>query len=67
MDWINKDKLYQISDHLYEVKGGLAKYLSKCTNELFDLDDKIIIYDLTNTYFKGSMRSNEIAKFGRSK
>jgi len=28
--------------------------LSKRTNELFDLTDKIILYDLTNTYFEGS-------------
>jgi len=34
---------------------------------LFDLDDKIIIYDPTNTYFEGSMCSSKLAKFGRSK
>ncbi len=67
MESITKDKLYQISHRLYEVKEGLEKYLSTRTNELFDLDDKIIIYDLTNTYFEGSMRSSKIAKFGRSK
>ncbi len=31
------------------------------------MDDKIIIYDLTNTYFEGAMRESRIAKFGRSK
>ena len=67
MELITKDKLYQTSHRLYKVKEGLEKYLSTCTNELFDLDDKIIIYDLTNTYFEGSMRSSEIARFGRSK
>jgi hypothetical protein len=67
MESITKDKLYQISHRLYEVKEGLEKYLSTHTNELFDLDDKIIIYDLTNTYFEGSMRKSKIAKFGRSK
>lgn len=64
---ITKDKLYQISHRLYEVKEDLEKYLSTRTNELFDLDDTIIIYDLTNTYFEGSMRSSKIARFGRSK
>lgn len=67
MEQITKDKRYQISHRLYEVKESLEKYLGTCTNELFDLDDKIIIYDLTNTYFEGSMRSSEIARFGRSK
>jgi len=52
---------------LYKIKEDLEKHLSKCTNELFDLTDKIILYDLTNTYFEGSMRSSKISKFGRSK
>ena len=67
MEKITKDKLYDISKCLYKVKDDLEKHLSKRTNELFDLTDKIILYDLTNTYFEGSMRSSKIAKFGLSK
>jgi len=67
MEKITKDKLYEISKSLYKVKENLEKHLSKRTNELFDLTDKIILYDLTNTYFEGSMRSSKIAKFGKSK
>ena len=64
---ITKDKLYGISHQLYSVKDELEKYLSKRTNELFDLDDKIIIYDLTNTYFEGKMQGSRLAQYGRSK
>jgi hypothetical protein len=64
---ITKDKLYGISHRLYEVKSELEKHLSVRTNELFDLDDKIIIYDLTNTYFEGKMQGSKIAAYGRSK
>lgn len=64
---ITKDKLYGISKALYSLKSELEQHLSKRTNELFDLEDKLIIYDLTNTYFEGSMRSSSLAKFGRSK
>lgn len=64
---ITKDRLYSISHKLYSVKTSLEKHLSKRTNELFDLEDKIILYDLTNTYFEGRMQDSEIAKFGRSK
>jgi len=64
---ITKDLLYCISHKLYSIKPQLEKYLSKRTNDLFDLDDKIILYDLTNTYFEGRMRRSTIAKFGRSK
>jgi transposase len=49
------------------VKSSLEKHLSKRTNELFDLEDKIILYDLTNTYFEGRMQRSKKAKFGRSK
>ena len=64
---ISKDKLYFISKKLYKEKDGLENYLSDKTKTLFDLDDNIILYDLTNTYFEGSKRSSEIARFGRSK
>jgi len=66
-DKLTKDKLYKISHDLYSVKDELENYLSNRTNELFDLDDKIILYDLTNTYFEGRMKNSKVAKFGRSK
>ena len=64
---LTKDKLYEISKKLYQEKSGLENHLSRCTNDLFNLQDKIILYDLTNTYFEGRMNSSQIAKFGRSK
>lgn len=64
---LTKDKLYESALHLYQVKDALEKHLSKRTNELFDLADKIILYDLTNTYFEGEKRTSSLAKFGRSK
>lgn len=64
---ITKDKLYQSALHLYQVKDKIEKHLSNRTNELFDLEDKIILYDLTNTYFEGEKRNSTLAKFGRSK
>jgi len=66
-DKLTKDLLYGISHKLYKIKTPLEQYLSKRTNELFDLEDKIILYDLTNTYFEGRMTGSKIAKFGRSK
>ena len=64
---VTKDKLYGISHKLYKIKDPLEQYLSRQTNELFDLEDKIILYDLTNTYYEGRMLGSRIAKFGRSK
>jgi len=66
-DLVTKDMLYGISHKLYTLKAPLEQHLSRRTNELFDLEDKIILYDLTNTYFEGRMAGSKIAKFGRSK
>lgn len=64
---MNKDRLYRGSLKLYSIKEVLENHLSVATNELFDLHDKILIYDLTNTYFEGAKRGSDLAKFGRSK
>jgi transposase len=64
---ITKDLLYGISKSLFQLKEPLEQFLSKQTNELFDLQDTIILYDLTNTYFEGQMKKSKIARFGRSK
>lgn len=67
MEKLTKDKLYQSALDLYKVKDVLEKHLSNRTNDLFDLEDKIILYDLTNTYFESEKRTSKLAKFGRSK
>lgn len=67
IDKITKDKLYQSAKDLFKVKDSLEKHLSKKTNELFDLKDKIILYDLTNTYFEGKMSKSEIAQYAKGK
>lgn len=64
---ITKDKLYSSALNLWEAKDILEKHLSKRTNELFGLEDKIILFDLTNTFFEGRKEDSRIAKFGRSK
>ena len=67
IDKITKDKLYQSALDLYKHKETIEKHLSTKTNELFDLQDRIMLYDLTNTYFEGSKRNSQLAKYGRSK
>ena len=62
---ITKDQLYRISNKLFSVKEALENHLSHRTNELFDIQDKIVLYDLTNTYFEGRKENSCLAKFGR--
>ena len=66
-DKITKDKLYESALRLYTVKDQLEQHLSHKTNELFDISDKIVLYDLTNTYFEGQYTDSTLAKYGRSK
>ena len=64
---VTKDRLYEVSAKLYNEKDALEQFLSTRTNELFDIEDVIMLYDLTNTYFEGRKLAGKLAKFGRSK
>ena len=64
---ITKDKLYESALRLYFIKDTLEQHLSNKTNELFNISDKIVLYDLTNTYFEGQYTNSRLAKYGRSK
>ena len=64
---VTKDRLYAISKKLYAEKEALEQHLSVRTNELFDIEDKIVLYDLTNTYFEGRKQNSQLAKYGRNK
>lgn len=64
---VSHHHLYGISKQFYRHKPRIESWLSKKTSGLFDLQDKIILYDLTNTYFEGRKQDSEMAMFGVSK
>lgn len=64
---VSRHKLYKASKMLYEDKDRIQSGISNQTGELFKIEDKIVIYDLTNTYFEGRKEGSEKAKYGRSK
>jgi transposase len=64
---LSLNSLYKVSDLLYEHKSEIENHLRIRENDLFSLDETIILYDLTNTYFEGRAASNSKARFGRSK
>lgn len=64
---ISDQTLHRISDMLIKHQDDIEESLCTNTNDLFDLDNKLILYDLTNTYFESSKRRSKIAKFARSK
>jgi transposase len=59
--------LYQISDKLWKHKALIEQRLYRREKELFQLEDVITLFDLTNTYFEGRCASNPKARHGRSK
>jgi transposase len=64
---LSLNSLYKVTDLLYANKEGVEAHLRTRENDLFSLDETIILYDLTNTYFEGQALGNPKAKFGRSK
>lgn len=67
IDRMNKDRLYRGAKKLYGIKEDLEQHLSIKTNELVDIQGRILLYDLTNTYFEGDKRNSKLAQYGRSK
>ena len=60
-------RVYHVSDLLLKNKKQLEQHLYECERSLFNFDETITLYDLTNTYFEGSGKSNVLAAHGRSK
>jgi len=58
---------YRAQNILAEYKEGLECHLADREEGLFELKNKIVLYDLTNTYIEGQGSKNEKAKYGRSK
>jgi transposase len=60
-------RLYRVSDQLLKHQTALEDFLADQEQSLFDLNRRIVLYDLTNTYFEGQCAGNPKAQFGRSK
>jgi transposase len=59
--------MYQISDQLLKKKTALEKHLYEQECSIFQLQETITLYDLTNTYFEGQCKTNTLAAHGHSK
>lgn len=64
---ITRHHLYNVTDRLYEQRASIDKLLYERIQTLFDLDDNIVIYDISNSYFEGKKTNSKLAKYGRSK
>jgi len=64
---VKKDTLYKSAIKLYDVREELKDHLSKWTKELFDYEDNLILYDLTNVYAEGCYDNSKVWDYGLSK
>ncbi|MEA3445476.1 MAG: IS1634 family transposase [Bacteroidota bacterium] len=64
---IDRNRLQQASVNLYKSKAEIETYLSNKISDIYEIDSKFILYDLTNTHFEGQAKNYEKAKFGRNK
>ena len=64
---LSQDRVYKTSDLLLRHKTEIESHLRAKERNLFNLQEKVILYDLTNTFFEGTVRYNRKARFGVSK
>src|SRR5438552_11718159 len=64
---VNKDRLYRGLDHLLAHKVDLEAHLSKRCGELFAVENEVLLYDVTSTYFEGQAEANPLAQRGYSR
>ena len=66
-DLVNKDRLYRGLDLVLEHKAALEAHLSRRAGELFAVDNEVLLYDVTSTYFEGEAEGNVLARRGYSR
>ena len=59
--------IYKVAPNLYGLKDKLETHLCRKTDNLFNLTNRIVLFDLTNFYFEGRKERSAKAQYGRSK
>lgn len=64
---ITKDSLYRSAHHLWDVHRELEDWLHEGVCDMFNIEEKILLMDISNTYFEGKMSDSYLCQYGRSK
>jgi len=64
---VNKDRLYRALDELLVHKAAIEAHLSQRCGELFAIQNEVLLYDVTSTYFEGQAEANPLAQRGYSR
>jgi len=66
-DTLTHKQLYHISDKLYEQKELIDRFIYRRVTDMFDIEDKVVIFDISNTYFETGKQHSQLARYGKSK
>ncbi len=64
---VSLNSIYRAGDLIKKHKSFLEQYLYRTQMCHFGCEETITLYDLTNTFFEGTGKYNELAAYGRSK
>ena len=64
---VNKDRLYRALDMLLVHKAALETHLSRRCGELFAVENEVLLYDVTSTFFEGQAEANPLTQRGYSR
>jgi transposase len=64
---LNKDRLYRALDRLVVHKAAIEAHLLRRAGELFAVENEVLLYDVTSTYFEGLAEANPLAQRGYSR
>jgi transposase len=64
---LSNNSLYRLSDQLVAHRSEIEGRLAQREKAIFSLEEKIILYDLTNTYLTGQAGESSLARRGRCK
>jgi transposase len=59
--------LYRALDELLIYKAAIEAHLSQRWGELFSIQNEVLLYDVTSTYFEGQAAANPLAQRGYSR
>ena len=66
-DTLGDESLYRNLDRLHPQRVAIERALAERERTLFNLDDRLFLYDLTSTYFEGQALQNPQARRGYSR
>ena len=64
---IDRHRLQQAAVMLFKERRKIEPYLSHRISDIYQINNKYILYDLTNTHFEGKVKGYDKAKYGKNK